>query len=352
MAQVRTGRLCPSFLEATNVEKLDSSTYRVNLDKAFCVGTVPNGGYAASCMLAAASLHLSLRGHPDTLTAHFEFPGRSEAGPAVVVIEEVKLGVQLSTLHLTLWQGGLLAEAPWITPSVSRRAVLAYTNHTSLETFTGMTVPTSYEVSAAAELPPLPDFKALKSQGDSVDDIWEESSPPESAIAIQRSLSNWHFLVPCGDPVLPGMVDIWMSRSNGERITQSSLPYVMDSFPFNLHTFLMNPELRKLMEAEASQSHDSGGHSKTTNEDRGRASLWFPTVALNLEIKKVLPEEGAEWLAMRLTSKQMKDGRFDLDIQVRDIDGELVALSHQVALIVEIERNTRKSHGSEPKAAL
>lgn len=297
-------------------------------------------------------MHLSSRDQPDTLTAHFEYPSRSEAGPAVVVIEEVKLGPQLSTLHLTLWQCGLLASAPWITPSVSRRTILAYTNHTRLDTFTGMTVPTSYEASPAAELPPIPDFASMKSQAQGVDDTWEESSPPAPVSAIQRSLGNWRFLVPRGQPMVPGMVDVWMCRSNGERITQSALPYVMDSFPFNLHTFLMDPELRKLMEAEAPQRDNKAKHSKDVTEDRGRASLWFPTVVLNLEVKSSLPKEGVEWLAMRLASKQMKDGRFDLDVQLRDVDGELLALSHHVAMIVEIERNTTKRSHTRTKAAL
>lgn len=303
-------------------------------------------------MLAAASLHLSARGQPDMLTAHFEYPSRSEAGPAVVVIEEVKLGPQLSTLHLTLWQGGLLAAAPWITTSVSRRTILAYTNYMKLETFTGMTVPTSYEASPAAELPPKPDFTSLKSQEQVIDDTWEESSPPASVSAMQRSLGNWRFLVPRGQPIIPGMVDVWMSRSNGELITQSALPYVVDSFPFNLHTFLMDPELRKLMEAEVPERDQKAEQSKDATEDRVRASLWFPTVVLNLEIKASLPKEGVEWLAMRLASKQMKDGRFDLDVQLRDVDGELVALSHHVAMIVEIERNTAKRRHSRTKASL
>ncbi|KAI0010009.1 hypothetical protein F4779DRAFT_617039 [Xylariaceae sp. FL0662B] len=76
----------------------------------------------------------------------------------------------------------------------------------------------------------------------------------------------------------------------------------------------------------------------------------LPTLVMNLEVKKTLPDEGAEWLAVRLTSKQIENGRFDLDISARDMSGELVALSHHVAMIVEMERNTRKS--TLPKAAL
>lgn len=85
--------------------------------------------------------------------------------------------------------------------------------------------------------------------------------------------------------------------------------------------------------------------------DEGRAALWFPTVVMNPEVKTALPAEGVEWLAVRVTSKQIKDGRFDLDILVRDVDGELVALSHHVAMIVSVERNTKKRVVSS-KAAL
>lgn len=74
-------------------------------------------------------------------------------------------------------------------------------------------------------------------------------------------------------------------------------------------------------------------------------------MAMTLEVKKALPEEGVEWLNTRITAKQMKDGRFDLEVIVRDVDGQLVALSNQVALISTMEKNTRKKKSSD-KASL
>lgn len=56
MAQDKAERPCPTFLEATDVEKLDSRTYRVKLDEAFCIGagtTSPHlrsSGYSTSAM--------------------------------------------------------------------------------------------------------------------------------------------------------------------------------------------------------------------------------------------------------------------------------------------------------------
>lgn len=117
---------------------------------------------------------------------------------------------------------------------------------------------------------------------------------------------------------------------------------------YNLHEFLAAPELRELL--QASRRGEARGDTPEGRDvrarDESRAGMWFPTVVMNLEVKAALPEDGVEWLAVRITSKQIKDGRFDLDISVRDTDGELVALSHHVAMILSIERNTRKKQAS------
>lgn len=52
------------------------------------------------------------------------------------------------------------------------------------------------------------------------------------------------------------------------------------------------------------------------------------TVLLNLDIKKSLPSEGVEWLFVRVSTKQIKNGRMDLDIIILDDGGEIVALRY------------------------
>lgn len=302
-------------------------------------------------MLAAAREHLSSRGQPDTLTAHFEYPGRTSAGPAIIVIEDIKAGRQVSTLHLTLWQGPLLSHAPWIEKSASRRSILAYATCTNLRNWSGFTIPTAYEATPVATLPPLPDFKTLKIKD--ADGSWERSQLPNSS-ALLNSLRNWCFYLPHGEPPLPGVLDMWIRMASGERITQRTLPYVVDSFPLGLHTLLAAPELRALMEPPRDKAKKSGGKTgkeKPSGSEENRASLWFPTVNMNLEVKMALPEEGVEWLAMRITCRQIKDGRFDLDVQVRTVEGELVASSNQLAMILTMERNMAKK-GTSAKAVL
>jgi len=76
------------------------------------------------------------------------------------------------------------------------------------------------------------------------------------------------------------------------------------------------------------------------NKGRSKsAKFWYPTLLLNLEIKKRLPEEGVEWLFVRVDTKQIKNGRLDLDIVVMDEGGEIVAISQHVAFALDAERN-------------
>ncbi|KAI9163081.1 hypothetical protein HJFPF1_04679 [Paramyrothecium foliicola] len=329
----------PVFSEAIQAERLDSNTYKVNLRQDYCISSVPNGGYTASCMLSAAKAYLVSRNLPgDVLVAHFEYPSRTSVGPAVVTIEDVKLGSQLSMLHLTLWQGGLLSQSPWITPSVSKRTLLAYTRHANLRNFGTISVPTPVE-----SRPPQPDFNALKATG--MDDNWAQAKVPKAA-GFARTLRNWQFYLPRHESFAPGVLDLWMRFSSGERITQTALTFIVDSFPYKLHQFLITPGVylwEKMAGAEKGQLSEQ-------EEDALRANIWFPTLSLNLEAKMALPEDGVEWLAMRVRSKQMKDGRFDIEALVRDVDGNYVALGHQVAMILSMDRNTRRL--PETKSAL
>jgi hypothetical protein len=70
------------------------------------------------------------------------------------------------------------------------------------------------------------------------------------------------------------------------------------------------------------------------------AKYWYPTLVLNLDIKKTLPKEGVEWLFGRVRAKQIKNGRMDLEMIIMDGDGDIVALSNHVCLVLGSERNT------------
>lgn len=196
-------------------------------------------------------------------------------------------------------------------------------------------MPTGFEVTSEAAPPPLPDFEKLRMKGGNGG--WEISTVPE--IYPGSSLRNWGFYIR-EEQDTPGVLDIWMRRTNGEKVKTEELAYVVDSFPYNLHKFLVSPAMRGFIEeSEKPKPKPEKGTEGGSDE---RVGLWFPTVVFNLEVKKKLPEQGVEWLAMRVTSRMIRDGRFDLDVIVREGEGEVVALSQHVALILSMGRNTSK----------
>lgn len=63
---------------------------------------------------------------------------------------------------------------------------------------------------------------------------------------------------------------------------------------------------------------------------------------MSLDVKKALPAEGEEWLRLRVSAKVLRNGRYDAEVIVFDVKGDIVALSNHVALAVDIERNYSK----------
>ena len=84
-------------------------------------------------------------------------------------------------------------------------------------------------------------------------------------------------------------------------------------------------------------------------EHFGITGHWYPTMSMSLEVKKGPPDgrPGWEWLFLRLESHQIRNGRMDIDVVVLNEEGELVALSRHVALIVPSERNYKRAAGEE-----
>lgn len=289
------------------------------------------------------------------MTAHFEFISTTKVGDAIITIEEVKLGKQLSTLHLTLWQGkGMLDQAPWVTRSVTKPAILAYATQANLTTFTGLSMPMGFQVLDANTRPAKPDLAALLAQGS--DAAWVESIPPAAARGLLKSNLTWRMFVPRAGPFTPGVLDMWLATRNGEPITQAMLPYAVDSFPFDMYHYLVSPEIRAMLlqpPPKAGESKEKEAERKAlAKKSQERGNLWFPTVVMNVENKIALPEAGVPWINVRITTKLMDNGRFDMDIMVRNEDGETVTLSHHVALIVSMERNVGSKKGKKPQASL
>ncbi|KAL1793144.1 hypothetical protein ACET3X_008126 [Alternaria dauci] len=281
--------------QATAVEKLSSNTYSCNLQDDWCIGTVPNGGYVTGCILEVVKTHfnttLAEQNQPHTITLHVEFLRRTQTGPATYKVEDVKLGRQTSTVHVTMEQDG-------------RTEVVAYVTNSNLDTETGFTHDTGYRIS-----PPIASVDFSKLENDQ-DPNWYKAELPNSGFRKATKRADFYFRR--GDRKPSYLSDQWMCFSDGKNFTNSSIAFAADIFP------LMVEWYRK--------------------KDEG--PFWYPTLLLNLDVKKSLPPEGVKWLQVRVEMKKVVNGRMDLEVFVHDDAGDLVALSHHVALVVDVSRNT------------
>ncbi|KIW03403.1 uncharacterized protein PV09_05608 [Verruconis gallopava] len=306
-----------SFTDATAVKAIDSHTYSVELQDDWAIGTVPHGGYVTSCFLEVANKHfsttLSKQNQPHTFTVHQEFPRRTEVGPAIFKVRDIKLGRQTSTIHISLVQYG-------------REEVVAYLNHTNLINEKGVSFTTGWTLSPSAYPVDLSKLKA----GDDLNWVEQRAMPFSS---FRKASNRVRFFFPREGQKLKSLADQWITWRNGEKFTNTSLGYVCDMFPQIVESYVVD-------EDPYTVKHQKSQNRRT--DKKNVAKFWYPTVVLNLDIKKLLPEKGVEWLFVRTQAKQIRKGRIDLEVIIMDEVGDIVALSHHVCLVLDAGRNTAK----------
>lgn len=284
---------------------------------------VPNGGYVASVVLRAASAHLAPRGQTDTVSAHWQFVNKTRVGPAVLVVEDTKLGRGLSVIHVTLYQGNLLSEHPWFSND-SRIAATAYITNGNMQAEAGVNLPTGWTIDNP---PPPVDLVKLPRGTDGQWTILDHFLRDKVL-----SLQNVELYLPRSGHPLPATHDVWARLANGDRWLQDDMGYFID----------IGPPL--LVESYRPASPDApipeGGYPFTT-------LLWYPTIVASLEMKKRLPADGVEWLRYRTVCKAINNGRYDAEVMVFDVQGELVALSHHVAMAVGMDRNEKRGKSNQ-----
>ncbi|KAK8046623.1 hypothetical protein PG996_014687 [Apiospora saccharicola] len=321
----------PTFAAATAVQQVDSHTYSAAFDEAWSVGSVPHGGIVTSVLLRCAALHfgttLAAQAQPNAITLHAEFLRRTQAGPATLRVRDVKLGRQTSTVHVTLSQPTGHGSS---NDEKEREEVVAYITHTNLAAESGPTFETGWQLEPSPPPPPS-DFAALTRGGD--DDAhwaeWTAKPFPEFRKVIQQMRI---YLPRGGRHAADSLCDEWIRFADpAQRFTDASLGLVSDLWP------------------QVIESLVAARQAPVDKKRQPLAKFWYPTLLLNLDIKKTLPAEGVEWLFVRVRAKQIFNGRQDLEVVILDQQGEIVALSHHVALVLDAKRNTAKRRSPSSK---
>jgi acyl-CoA thioesterase len=266
---------------------------------------VPNGGYVTGCILQVAKTHfntaLAKQNQPHTIALHVEFLRRTQTGPATFRVDNVKLGRQASIIHVHMSQDG-------------REEVVAYVTNSNLNTEEGLSFDTGYALN-----PPPPPVNLVKLELGEDENWVAEGKAPFSKFRKAKQRVKFHF--PRKGQAMKSLADEWVLFADGSNFTDTSVGFMVDMFPQIVEEY----------------------------SDKSQGPLWYPTLLLNLDVKKALPPEGVKWLAVRVQMKKIKNGRTDLEVHVYDAEGDLVALSHHVGFILSASRNMAERRKPDTK---
>lgn len=338
-----------TFTDVCPISVVSSHQYQVELKDEWCIGTVPNGGYTTSNFLIAARTHMQTTHpklkQPNPINLHLEFLRRTAVGPALFTVRDVKLGSRITNLHLTLTQNN----------DPSTAIVEGYIMMSSLPAESGLTLDTSYRL-----LPqPLPaDLSLLASAGE--DSNYRRRGREPFPKFRRAALNVALYLVkptsrPADHPKSVG--DQWIRfapRQNGPdalgtgRWTNDALGFLVDLFPQIIEQYINPVAERAAVEVEDPEEMRRIISTITGSETEPKARYWYPTLTLTMNVKKLLPPEGVDFLFVRVKAKKIKEGRFDLDVEVWDEGGELVCTSYHASLALDSSRNIARN-GKGPK---
>jgi hypothetical protein len=269
--------------------------------------------------------------HPINL--HLEFFRRTSVGQATYRVKDIKLGSRISNLHITLSQGDDQGK--------SHDEVEGYVTMSNIGKETGLTLPTRFELHPR---PIAVDLSALLAHGE--DENWRVRLA-QAFPKFRRAGKNLliHLEKPGCRPATRSraILDQWVRFSPLQRPgkwTNDCLGFVVDMFPQIVESYVN------------AERGESDLEEKAPDQSNPRPKFWYPTLALNLDVKKLLPQEGVEWLFVRVQATVIKNGRIDLHVTVLDEDGDVVALSTHCSLVMDADRNTTRNSKRQTGAKL
>lgn len=190
----------------------------------------------------------------------------------------------------------------------------AYVTNSNIDKESGFTYDTEYKLH-----PPIPSVDLVKLEQDTDPNWKHQKEMPFAKFRKASSRVKFHF--PRDGHVLKCGADEWICFEDGSNFNNTSIGFVADMFPQVIERHLKQEE----------------------------GPFWYPTLLLNLDIKKALPAEGVKWLQVRVNMKKIKNGRMDIEVFVHDAEGDLVALSHHVGFVLDASRNLAARKKPESK---
>lgn len=272
------------------------------------------------------------------------FLRRTAVGPATLTVEDAKLGLRTSSIHVTLSQEDDSSSAKKQNKKPVAK-VVGYITVSDPISDVGHSALSAWELHppAPSRGPPnviiTADNVSLSSDN-ATQTKWQQTGPSKWS-KFRRVERQCITFGPTSEYKKPGILDQWVrlhtvssdsSAAGHGKWTNETLPFLSDLFPAAL---------------------DEVGNqavSPSSSSTRPKApSFWYPTVTLNIDFKKSLPAQGVDWLYSRVVMKSLRNGRMDIEVIIMDEQGEIVALSSHIGLVVPVERNISGRNYEKPK---
>ncbi|KAL3428905.1 thioesterase-like superfamily-domain-containing protein [Aspergillus tetrazonus] len=344
MTATMTARHSSIFEKAIAVTPIDANTYSAYLDPACVLYRTATTHFARKHTATDAGPKRGQRQgrirSPEPIAFQITFQRRTFAGPAILTVQEIKLGARVSTIHVTLSQtrdeGDAVGSGYRTKLEVK---VLAYITLAPPDMEEGPHVRGAgpwTDLSPGMPQGPLHggaiDFKALAKDGR--DGGWRAGPQAPPSLHAVKHLKVYSPSL----TVLPKTVE-----ERAGQVVEQWAQFAPGGTPARWS----NEAVRRLAtgaggtSAGPAEESDGDGLNGRATTYQGLVQFWYPTVIMNIDLKTRLPPSGVEWLYSRVVTRMVRGSRADLEVLILDQDGELIATSTQVALVVDPARNVK-----------
>ncbi|CAF9904247.1 MAG: hypothetical protein HETSPECPRED_003468 [Heterodermia speciosa] len=173
---------------------------------------------------------------------------------------------------------------------------------------------------------------------------WADWIYPRHPNSPFKAFTHVRYFFPVQGVAHPSISDAWLTPlCKDDTFTTETLGSVVDLWHRMVENYRPDAEWGT-RNVPKRALHIFQQHSvATTDEGVPKTPYAYPTLSMALEIKKLLPPEGAKWLFVRARAKQIKNGRFDAEVIILDQRMKIVAVSHQINSIVELKPDDKIS---------
>lgn len=162
---------------------------------------------------------LAAQDQPNTISLHLEFVRRTQEGPALFTVRDVKIGRQTSTIHISLSQDG-------------KEEVAGYITNMNMVKESGLNLETGWKLD-----PPSPAADLRKLELDEDENWGLQRSMPFAH--FRRATSKVQFYFPKKGQISRNISDEWIKLSTGENWTNESLGFLSGNVAYAI-TMLLN----------------------------------------------------------------------------------------------------------------